>query len=228
MCDDEIDVTELLGLPEPAGWCNGGKCGHFADPHAMTQQKISKFSCGSWQCRICGRLKRWERAHWYAWRLVLSDGTLHEEQHPADRWLAAHQRLHHNRCQWVCIDNGRGVVNVIYSRPTSPDGVHTFTDRETAVRRLGELIRAFTPVRVGRQCNPISSCKEWKLPRRPPAKFKLLRWIKAAKPEVLAEHLRSLGIEPTIRREEGSSLWSVVFTAPPDGVILPDALTKGR
>lgn len=225
MHHEEPDVTALLGLPEPSGWCGGGKCGHLQRKDIPSSQKVMKFSCGGWRCRICGRRLRWENGHWFGWRLVLADGTLHEEELHADKWGAVRQRLQHHGCSWVCIDGGRGVRNVLYSRPTEPDGVVSFVGREEAVARLGALLRSMEPVRQGKKCQPITSSADWKRGKRTPASaYTLLRWVKVKEPEPLAEQLRSLGIEPTIRRDEGSSVWSVTFTAPPNG--LPHQIFK--
>ncbi len=146
----EDRINELLRLPAPRGWCTHGSTAHLESVANARIQRFARFSCNSWGCRVCSARKRLSAGRHYAMRLLLANGVLFERSYHPEEWDALRkgfQRSKRGSVSWVRIGCAGRPGIIIGCRPV-PDGWTVFSDREQAVRRLGDVLREMVPVRT--------------------------------------------------------------------------------
>lgn len=211
----EDRIEALLGLPPMRGWCNAGRTAHLESVQNPRQQRLTRFSCGAWFCRVCSARKRMSAGQHYAMQLLLADGVLFERSYQPHEWDAIRQafvRSKRGPVSWVKIGSADQPGVIIGCSP-APEGWTVFTDREAAVVRLGELLRNMMPVRTGKHCKPISCSRDWTPPKKP-KRYRLLRWVRVSEPEPILRALDAVGIQGKARQHNSSGVWDVTFEVP--------------
>lgn len=215
-------IGELLGLPERAGYCERGKrparLQRIGNPN---DQRLTKFSCGAWVCKVCSARKREEYGRHLA-RMVLGVANTHGlwfDQSGAGReWDAQRRKLDRRRASWVRfgVTSEPGVV--IAATPMEMG--RPFNDISAAVRKIGEALRKMPVVwpehAPETRVRPINTCRGWKLPKKV-RQYERIGWLTLKEPKELVERLKAIGVQTRLRRRSvinGSEvLWDVSWVA---------------
>lgn len=210
---EAIDVDRLLGLPEPCGFCGHGGLAHLRKKGDRGAQRVTRLSCRSWLCRVCGARKLRALALHFADRLVMADGSLSEMDSDPFEWKAKQEWLRRAGASWVRIGPRKGYGVVFVCRPI-PFG-RPINDAAEAVRLVG---RAFVEVEMPRSAGVrrFSCSDDWTPPRKEHRyeRVQLLRGLRDSAAVVRA--LEALGIRCRVRPRVGDDgvEFDVAFRVP--------------
>lgn len=219
-----VDVEALLGLPEVNGFCTrGGKPHHLRSIADPRKERVVRFACKSWACRVCSaRLRRVAGEH-YATRVLESSGVLFaDESHPAF-WERDKKRMERRKCDWVRLGCLVETGLIIGCSPTKHNEV--FVDKGAAIARLGDTLRLLSPDGGKRPFRPVNSSRSWR-PEKKAKRFTRVGWVVAKEPREVVEKLVGLGINPASIRTwlgAGNKLWDCIYDCPPE---MKDAVSK--
>ncbi len=227
-----VDIDKILNLPEPTGFCTrGGMPTHLRSVADPTKQRVVKFACKSWSCRICSaRLRRVAGEH-YATRIMECHGVLFADQSHPGMWETDSRRMRSKGTNWVRIGCMSDPGLLIGCAPSKHDEV--FSDRATAIVRLGGSLRKLSPPadQQSSRFRPINASQGWR-PNKKPKRFTRVGWVVAREPRDVVEKLVLLGIDPaTIRTRLGAmdKVWDCTFDCPPERkLVIEESLQQQR
>lgn len=212
-------LDSLLGLPKPAGFCGvGGRTARLRKRSDHTKELIQRPSCNGWGCPVCSARKRRDAGIHYGQRIRQANGSLVVFEVGAEDWDALRKRLTRKGASWVRVGCVGQPLVVVASVPPEFGGT-ALPDRDEAVRRLGRALRELVPVweddRPGRRARPIGSSKDWKQPERE-RKYERIEWVNTTRVEKVVEVLEDLRIPHKVAEKQGTRLWDVRYTVPPE------------
>lgn len=206
-------LPELLGLPDPAGFCPGPKRSvHLKNKKSPGKGKVGRFSCNAWNCLICGARKKLARGLYYGERLALSNGLLFSDRISHCDWSATNRWLERLEADWVRIAQPDGRSVLFWSDPNYQGKPYCGLDE--AIRDLGCAIAAIrVPPGFKGRFRPISASHDWQLPEVE-RRYTSVGWVRATNPDEVLRLLRGMGIEGCLRPTTGTRLWDVTFERP--------------
>lgn len=214
--DAEDRIEKLLSIPTCDGYCaRGGKPAHLRSLKSPERERVVRFACKSWSCRICATWLRLKAGLHYGIRILRSVGSLYSKRVTAADWGNERKRMYDRRADWVRV----GTL-VIRCEPCEDDADTAYPDGEEVVKRLGHELRALEgpPVQKGTRFRPIDCSAGWRAPKKQ-ERYEWLGWATTCDPDAVLSVLRNAGIEGgQIKTRPGTEfkLFDVFFQCPAD------------
>jgi hypothetical protein len=207
-------LEPLLGLPKCEKMCvNGSRPTHLRSLNEPGRERVVRFACKSWCCRICSVYLRHKYGMHFGTMILRSWGSLFSARVDALAWGNKRKLLNAKRAEWVRVNR-----LVIWCEPPEDDEDTPHADTEEVVKLLGHELRAIDapPSAAGTRFRPVSSSHGWKIPDKPKT-YERLGWATVNEPSAVVNRLEFLGIQNAMvrkRKANGGPLWDVVFVCP--------------
>ncbi len=207
-------IETLLALPKSDGWCKaGGKPVRLRSIVAPDRERVVRFACKSWACRVCVCHIRRKYGEHFARSILASDGSLYSARVDPNDWDNKRKALHKRRAEWARV----GTL-LVWVEPPAEVGDVPHADTEGVIKLIGHELRALVPPQAekGKRFRPVASSTAWALPTKA-KRYEFLGWVTTRDPVAVADLLRALGIQGArVKTRPGSdvTLWDVAFDCP--------------